>query len=121
MVKKNKLAKILRQVDNLKFLSIAKPKHRSHAIDNASPDLINAICECVYNVLKMNLPLPAAQLEKLKRHKKTFCILSDKKVKIKDKKKLLKLRGGFLPFIIPAVLSLVASLAGKAIGTAAGL
>jgi len=47
--------------------------------------------------------------------------LVDKRVGIKKKKRLLKLKGGFLPFVLGPILSVLGGLAGRAIGKAAGL
>lgn len=105
----------------LQLLSKCTPKQRRALIDAADDDLVKTICECAINVFNSNIPLPQRQLNKFKRYKKVLRQLCTKCVSLKTKKNLLKQRGGFLPFLIPPILSLIGGLAGRAIGKAAGL
>ena len=113
--------KVLKHKGSLELLSKCKPKQRKANIETAEKEQIRAICECILNVLNENVPLPPHQLPKLRPYKKVLEDLADKRVGIKKKRKLLKLKGGFLPFVLGPILSVLGGLAGRAIGKAAGL
>ena len=92
--------------DLLRVLSHCKPKIRNTILKNCEDDLIHIICDCVYNVVKGNVP--QEKVNKLARHK-TSLIKLTKKVPIKEKRKiLLQKGGGFLPFLLPLVDPLIA-------------
>lgn len=108
---------IARQHGNLAVLAKAKPAERKKVLKNANGDLIKAICECLLNVCRGNVHLPARCLNRLKRHKSTWRKLIDKKHPLKKKKKLLIQKGGFLPaFLLPVLASLGSALVSKFAG-----
>ena len=100
--------------DLLKVLSHCKPKIRNAILKNCENDLIHIICDCVYNVVKENVPgLIQEKVKKLTRHKTSLIKLS-KKVPIKEKRKILIQKGdGFLPFLLPLVAPLIAQAVSK--------
>ena len=100
--------------DLLKVLSHCKPKIRNAILKNCENDLIHIICDCVYNVVKGNLPgVTQEKVNKLSHHKTSLIKLS-KKVPIKEKRKILIQKdGGFLPFLLPLVASLIAQAVSK--------
>jgi len=113
--------KVLKHKAFLELISKCKPKQRKVNIETADKEQICAICECVLNILNENVTLSAHQLPKLRPYKKVLQDLVNKKVGIQKKRRLLKLKGGFLPFILGPILSVLGGLAGRAIGKAAGL
>ena len=74
------------------------------------------MCECIKNVLNAKLPIKAAHLKQLSRHKQTLRALASKRTSLVKRKQLLQ-RGGFigalLPAIIPAIASLIGGFAGR--------
>ena len=101
--------------DLLKVLSHCKPKIRNAILKNCENDLIHIICDCVYNVVKGNVParLTQEKVNELARHKTSLIKLS-KKVPIKEKRKILIQKGGgFLPFLLPLVAPLIAQAVSK--------
>ena len=95
--------------DLLKVLSHCKPKIRNAILKNCENDLIYIICDCVYNVVKGNVP--GLTQEKVN---KTSLIKLTKKVPIKEKRKILVQKGGgFLPFLLPLVAPLIAQAVSK--------
>ena len=92
-----------------RVLSHCQPKIRNAILKNCGRDLIHIICDCVYNVIKGNIPgLTQEKVNKLARHK-TSLIKLTKKVPIKEKRKILIQKGvGFLPFLFPLVVPLIA-------------
>ena len=95
--------------DLLKVLSHCKPKIRNAILKNCENDLIYIIFDCVYNVVKGNVP--GLTQEKVN---KTSLIKLTKKVPIKEKRKILVQKGGgFLPFLLPLVAPLIAQAVSK--------
>lgn len=84
-------------------------------IKAADPSLINAITECVCNILKGRIPLSKSQKRRLASYEKDLLHLVDKKRSIKYKKRLLQKGGGFmLPALLaPIAIDLIGGLLGK--------
>ena len=92
----------------LKLLTLKKLKPRIKKAILSDPQIINAISECVLNLVAGNIQLSSKQKKKLKKYKKDLRILATKTTSKLRKRKILQQKGGgaFLPFIIPAALSL---------------
>ena len=59
--------------DLLRVLSHCQPKIRNAILKNCEHDLIHIICDCVYNVVKGNVPgLKQENVNKLARHKSSL-------------------------------------------------
>jgi hypothetical protein len=78
----------------------------------ASPDLVNALCECSLNVLKGRVPLTTSQKKQLTRHKRDLRELARKGTSLKKKKQILQ-KGGFLGLLLKPALGLLGGLLGK--------
>ena len=91
--------------DLLRVLGHCQPKIRNTILKNCENDLIHIICNCVYNMVKGNVPgLTQEKVNKLARHK-TSLIKLTKKVSIKEKRKILVQNGGvFFHFYFPLLL-----------------
>ena len=91
--------------DLLRVPGHCQPKIRNAILKNHENDLIHIICDCVYNVMKGNVPgLIQEKVNKLARHK-TSLIQLTKKVPIKGKRMILIQKGGgFLPFYFSLLL-----------------
>lgn len=100
--------------DFLRVLAKSNPKLRRAILKCCNAELIKAICEVTLNVLRGVVPISEQQKKKLKRYKRVLRALIDKKASITKKRKFLNQTGGsFLPFLIPPVLSVLASLISK--------
>ena len=95
--------------DLLRVPGHRQPKIRNAILRNCENDLIHIICDCVYNMVKGNIPgLTQGKVNKLARHK-TNLIKLTQKLPIKEKRKVLVQKGGdFLPFLLPLVTPLIA-------------
>ena len=91
--------------DLLSVLGHCQPKIRNAILKNCENNLIHIICDCVYNVVKGNVPgLTQEKVNKLACHKTSLIMLTEK-VPIKQKRKVLVQKGdGFLPFLLPLLL-----------------
>ena len=95
--------------DILCVLGKCKQNIRKGIINNADKELINTICQCVYNLLKGNIELTNQEKDLLLKYKQPLRKLI-KKSSIKNKKKILIQQGGFLNILIPAVITGLSSI-----------
>ena len=99
--------------DYLSLISKTKNRgKRSSLIDFANKQQLEAIAECIENVLRGNVPLTNTQSKRLAKHKKSMRIISDRKASLPKKKRVLKQEGGFLGTLIPLAISALGSLIG---------
>lgn len=95
----------------LRFLSKATPKQCKALLKTSSDQQINAICECILNFLHGTINIPSKDIKRLKKHKNCLRKLSNKKIGIKHKRKLLIQKGsGILGSILGPILTGLASL-----------
>ncbi|KAK6175840.1 hypothetical protein SNE40_014220 [Patella caerulea] len=105
-----------RHAELLQALKHAKPRQRIHIIKNASKPVIEALCECCLNVLQGRVRLSSYQKKKrLSRHKVVLRRLVDRKVPLKQKKKILQ-RGGFLGALLGPLVGILGSVIPKLFG-----
>lgn len=111
----SKLNRFAKNKNYLCLLSNCKNKLRKAIVSNSNRDQIYSVCECVLNVSNGNVKLSKDDFAKLKRYKKHFKKLLSRKGSLQEKKKILIQRGGFLQFLIPAVISGISSIVAAAI------
>jgi hypothetical protein len=100
--------------DLLTLLSKCKKRMLKAVINASDRELVLTVCECILNCLNGNISLSEKDKQKLKKHKKILRTLIQKGNSIKLRKKLLIQQGsGFLPIILPTVISSIASLLTK--------
>lgn len=90
---------------------ISKSKRPKLYIKKCTKSEIKTLCECVLNVIRGNVSLTKSQKNHLSQHKQSLRKLADRKIPLYKKKKILIQNGeGFIPFILPAAISLISSL-----------
>jgi len=102
----------LKRRDYLNLLSKSRKKKRRNAlIDLGDREEINAVSECILNLLKNNIKIPKSKLRSIKKHKHTMRDVVDKNLSVSKRKKILKQKGGgFLPVVLPLALSALSKL-----------
>jgi hypothetical protein len=106
----------------LKLLSDADPSKRVQLIRQAPPCLIRLLSECGLNVLKGNVKLSRHQYATLKPHKRVLLSVSHPSASLKERRAALtKKQGGFLPVVLPIILSALSGFAGQAVAKAVGI
>jgi hypothetical protein len=100
------------------YKALSKTKHNilgdvlEHLSDTSTDDL----CECVYNVIKTDLGLPAKTRKKLRQKllqkcsKKNLDIITSKKIPVSKRKKALSQEGAGIGLILGTVVPLLAQL-----------
>ncbi|GFX47852.1 uncharacterized protein TNCV_5002731 [Trichonephila clavipes] len=99
------------------MLAAASPAQRKAILKSATDDRIKTLCEICDNLLSGNIP--TKKIKKLCSYKRVIRLLANRSVPISRKRKLFTTNrqvGGFLPLILPGVLSLLGGIAGKVIG-----
>lgn len=107
-----KMNPIENELDTFKYL-ISKnctKANQNDLLKRAKGPFINKICECILNIIEGRVKISKQDLEKLKPYKNLFRKLVNKKLKIKEKKKLIIQKGGFLQILIPAIISGLATI-----------
>ena len=112
---------VVRNRDFLNRLHSCKRGQRSKIIKRATRDNINALSEVAINTLLGNIPLNPAQKSHLKRHRSKIRVLAHRHTSVKKKKDLLVQKGGFLPFLLTPLLSIIGGLAANALSKVVGL
>lgn len=98
------------------LLSLVKahsPAQRKKLILAADNKIIQIISEIAYNILKGNVKLSDAQLNKLRgKYRPILRRLSDKNISFKKKQIYLanRQKGEFIPFIVPLISTLAGGL-----------
>jgi len=97
-------------------LSKMQPKVLGDVLEHLSDNSIDDVCECVYNVIKTDLKLPAKSKNKLKRKllqtcsKKNLSVITSKNVPVSKRKKALSQEGAGIGLILGTVVPLLAQL-----------
>ena len=116
--KKQKRLNITKHQHFLSLLASAKnARKRNILIDFASKKDLDAVYQCIFNVLAGNVPIDKKTHTKLKRHKNTLRLLVNKKgVSDARRKSTLKQKGGFLQFLLPLLSGILPAIAGAITG-----
>lgn len=101
----------------LHLRKLSKQKQRNVA-QNASKEFINDLIKFLKNIRSKGHLLNYSQRNGMKRHKHKLQRLVDGKVSIKSKRKILMMKGGILPFLIPIICAAIGA-AGTVGGAAA--
>jgi len=101
--------------DYLTLLSKSKNAiRRKKLLDAGDNGEICAVSECVKNILNGNVPLTPTQFKKLKKHRTTLRkLMHNIRGSTKEKRTLLKQKGGFLPMLLPIALNALSGLFGS--------
>ena len=101
-----KLPLAIKHQEYLTLLSKSKnPHRRKKLIEAGNSGEIQAVTECIQNIISGNVPVNKNQLKLLKRYKYVLRNLAKKCRPIKNKKKMLLQKGGFLGALLPIALN----------------
>lgn len=98
----------------VQYLSVCRdPKIRNLVLAKSSDGVIKTICNAALNAERGDVPFTPAQKRLLARHRKQIALLTSRSVPLKKKRRALVQRGGFLQFLLPALLGPVISAIGN--------
>ena len=101
-------SKVKKHVDLLVYLSKISPRQQKMLIHGLDRSAVDALAEVALNLIKKNVALTPAQIDKLRPHEESIYQLALKKNSVARKKRLLRQKGGFLGTLvslIPAIVS----------------
>ena len=101
--------RIKSNINYLKLLLNSNNRLQKSLIQNASKEQIYSLCEIILNILNGNIKLSDEEFKKLDKKKKLLRYLVHNKTSIKKKKYLIQ-KGGFLQFLIPSLITGIASI-----------
>lgn len=104
------MKRLLKHINHIKLLGHCDDKLRRAILKNSDKELIVCLCECVLNFLSGNLKTGDTETKKLESYKNTLRQLILSKGSVSSKRNILVQKGGFLPFIIPAIIDLTSRL-----------
>lgn len=107
--------RLLAQEPFLRLLAQSSHKRRAQLLEVATKEELTTLFEICLNIIKGNITLNSNNLKKLKRHKGLIRTLSDRKVSLTHKKKLVHQKGRGIGAIIGTIASLVLPLLSKLI------
>ena len=110
--KKPKKSHAKKYASFLHLLGNASRNRRKLLIELANNGEIYAVCECIKNTLRGNIPLHGDNKKLLSKYKKYLRLLTNDKLQMKKKKSVLKQHGGFLGMLIPAALGALKTIIG---------
>ena len=93
----------------LHTLEDVQPKLRKAIISICDKDLVNTVSECALNLLHGNVKLSDCT-RNLRKYRRQFRTVVNRRVPLARKKKLIIQHGGFLVPLLTAVLPMLSSL-----------
>lgn len=98
----------------VQYLSVCRdPKIRHLILQKSSDGVVKAICNAALNAERGDVALTPQQKRLFSRHRKHISLLTARNVPLKKKRQALVQRGGFLQFLLPALLGPVISTIGN--------
>lgn len=104
-------SKALARKDFLQLLARSRTaKKRKLLAEWADKSDLDAVSECMANVLKGNVHLKPRDVSKLRCNRNALRSLARKKTSSREKRKTIHMRGGFLGTVLPLAISALTSI-----------
>jgi hypothetical protein len=102
---------------HLRSICRLRKTERGKFIHKCHPCVIKFIGDCCHALLKRYIKLPSESYKKLKKYQNDILYIARKKTSLRHKRaRLIEKSGGFLPFLLPALASSLASIGTQLIG-----
>lgn len=98
----------------LEGLTHLPAKCRQKVINELPREVINCIAECSLNIIKGNVPITHVQKKNLRPRKRHLRLLAQRKIPIKEKRKIINQKGGALLGLL--LKPLIGSVIGEVLG-----
>jgi hypothetical protein len=118
---KDQLSNFIKNKNMLKILasSYTKPRYKQVILKNADQSLINAISDSTRLLLEGKINLSDTDRNILKKYKNIIRKIANKSTPLSKKRNIISSsnqRGGFLEFLIPALITGISSIVASAVG-----
>jgi hypothetical protein len=98
--------RVRKYLPTLQVLASSTPAVRKQILKSADNDLIKLLIECCFNTLYGNLRHSPSNIKKLKKYKAAIRKIAKPNKNLKKKKEELVQSGsGFLPVLLPSIIS----------------
>jgi hypothetical protein len=100
----------------LRLIARQRKANKRDVIEASKPCVIKFIGQCCHALLKKYIQLPSENYNKLKKYRDDILYIASAKTNLRQKRaRLIEKRGGFLPFLIPALTSSLVSIGSQLI------
>lgn len=97
----------------LHLLARSGTRRRKNLLKQATKEELSSLFEICLNILRGNIPVKGKDYEKLKQQRHLIRELANKRVSIKQKKKLINQKGGFIGSLVAIALPVLTQLLRK--------
>ena len=96
--------RVLKNLDFLNALCQCNTTQKNQLLKSARPEVINAVCDCIHNVLIGTVPISDQKKRKLESKKNILRKIIARKTKAVQRKRLLTQKGSGLLPLLPLIL-----------------
>lgn len=97
---------VIKQLPLLEVLTKVNKKSRTKILKHSDLKLIEAIVECVFNVLRNNVQLEQKRVKRLTKYRNVLRKLASPERAVKSKQKVIIQSGGeFLPIVLEPIVT----------------
>ena len=96
--------RVLKNLELLKALNECGSVKKREILESVNPEVVNAVCDCIHNVLQGNIPISNLSKEKLQKKKTILRKLTKRGTTAKDRRKILTQKGSGLFPLLPLIL-----------------
>ena len=111
-------SRLKRQAPLLQAIAEGNPQVVKAILRGADNELIKCLAECALNILKGGVAFDREQKTNLIKHKQKIRKLTEKKISLKNKHKIIQTGGFATALLAPLLKPIIAPLAGKLITSA---
>lgn len=105
------MSRLKRNITIIKSLDSLTPKQFKAVIEHSDKDLIYCLSNVIHNVTTGKIPVKQSTLKKLRKYKKELYKLCEKRLSLKQRKKILVQKGrGIFSILLPTIIGTLVSL-----------
>ena len=96
--------RVLKNLELLKALNECSSIKKREVLTKVRPEVVNAVCDCIHNVLQGNIPISSKSKQKLQKKKAVLRKLTKRGTTAKERRMILTQKGGGLFPLLPLIL-----------------
>lgn len=105
--------RVLKNLDFLNALHQCNTAQKNRLLRAARPELVNAVCDCIHNILIGAVPISDQKRRRLESKKNILRKIVSRKTKAVQRKRLLTQKGSGLLSLLPLILAPALQLLNK--------
>ena len=99
----------------IKRVTKASKRERCKILKNINDDEVKTLCDICHNIINQNIRVTPTQLKRLRKHKAIVRALGSRS-SLRQKKRYLRQKGGFLAALLPLLGTVASTLIGAFAG-----